>query len=216
MRAAKRRAAAFQADLSQPDAAAALVQSAAGAFGRLDILINMASVYVQRPFDDADRRRLGRGHRTSICAPRFSARTPRRRTCARRAAAASSTSATGSRRAAGRATPATCRTTSPKPASSRSPKRSRWSSPPTTFWSTPSRRDRSSRRPGTTDEEARAVEEATPLGRWGGEMEIAKAVLRAARQRLHHRRNTADRRRPAREVRREGGKARRGESITAP
>jgi len=31
--------------------------------------------------------------------------------------------------------------------------------------------------PGTTEEEAKAVEEATPLGRWGGEMEIAKAVL---------------------------------------
>src|SRR5207253_7657741 len=31
--------------------------------------------------------------------------------------------------------------------------------------------------PGTTDEESRAVEQATPLGRWGGEMEIVKAVL---------------------------------------
>jgi len=31
--------------------------------------------------------------------------------------------------------------------------------------------------PGTTAAESKAVEEATPLGRWGGEMEIAKAVL---------------------------------------
>jgi NAD(P)-dependent dehydrogenase (short-subunit alcohol dehydrogenase family) len=30
--------------------------------------------------------------------------------------------------------------------------------------------------PGTTADESRAVEEATPLGRWGGEIEIAKAV----------------------------------------
>lgn len=30
---------------------------------------------------------------------------------------------------------------------------------------------------GTTDEESRAVEAATPLGRWGGEAEIVKAVL---------------------------------------
>ena len=30
---------------------------------------------------------------------------------------------------------------------------------------------------GTTDEEFAAVERATPLGRWGGELEIAKAVL---------------------------------------
>jgi NAD(P)-dependent dehydrogenase (short-subunit alcohol dehydrogenase family) len=31
--------------------------------------------------------------------------------------------------------------------------------------------------PGTSDAELSAVEEATPLGRWGGELEIAKAVL---------------------------------------
>ena len=31
--------------------------------------------------------------------------------------------------------------------------------------------------PGTTGDELRAVEQATPLGRWGGETEIAKAVL---------------------------------------
>jgi NAD(P)-dependent dehydrogenase (short-subunit alcohol dehydrogenase family) len=30
---------------------------------------------------------------------------------------------------------------------------------------------------GTTDDESKAVERATPLGRWGGEGEIAKAVL---------------------------------------
>jgi NAD(P)-dependent dehydrogenase (short-subunit alcohol dehydrogenase family) len=31
--------------------------------------------------------------------------------------------------------------------------------------------------PGTTEAESKKIEEATPLGRWGGEMEIAKAVL---------------------------------------
>jgi NAD(P)-dependent dehydrogenase (short-subunit alcohol dehydrogenase family) len=31
--------------------------------------------------------------------------------------------------------------------------------------------------PGTSDEEYKAVEKATPLGRWGGAEEIAKAVL---------------------------------------
>jgi NAD(P)-dependent dehydrogenase (short-subunit alcohol dehydrogenase family) len=31
--------------------------------------------------------------------------------------------------------------------------------------------------PGTTDEERREVERATPLGRWGGEAEIVKAIL---------------------------------------
>ena len=45
-----RRAATFNADLSQPAAAATLVQSVVDTFGRLDILVNMASVYVQTPF----------------------------------------------------------------------------------------------------------------------------------------------------------------------
>ena len=31
--------------------------------------------------------------------------------------------------------------------------------------------------PGLSDDEMRAVEETTPLGRWGGEIEIAKVVL---------------------------------------
>src|SRR5207244_11349256 len=31
--------------------------------------------------------------------------------------------------------------------------------------------------PGTTAQELETVEKATPLGRWGGEIEIAKAVL---------------------------------------
>jgi NAD(P)-dependent dehydrogenase (short-subunit alcohol dehydrogenase family) len=52
VRAAKRRAAAFHADLSQPDGAPALVQSVVDTFGRLDILVNMASVYAHRPFAD--------------------------------------------------------------------------------------------------------------------------------------------------------------------
>jgi len=52
VRAAKRRAAAFHADLSQPGGAAALVQSVVDTFGRLDILVNMASVYSHRAFAD--------------------------------------------------------------------------------------------------------------------------------------------------------------------
>ena len=31
--------------------------------------------------------------------------------------------------------------------------------------------------PGTSDEEARSIAQSTPLGHWGGEMEIAKAVI---------------------------------------
>jgi NAD(P)-dependent dehydrogenase (short-subunit alcohol dehydrogenase family) len=42
----------FQADLSDPPACARVVDQAAQTFGRLDILVNMASVYKQRALDD--------------------------------------------------------------------------------------------------------------------------------------------------------------------
>jgi NAD(P)-dependent dehydrogenase (short-subunit alcohol dehydrogenase family) len=47
-----RRAAVFQADVSKPEACRTLVADAVRTFGRLDILINMASVYSKRPFDE--------------------------------------------------------------------------------------------------------------------------------------------------------------------
>src|SRR5690242_4951355 len=42
----------FQADLSDPQACTEVVEKVARTFGRLDILINMASVYKERAFDD--------------------------------------------------------------------------------------------------------------------------------------------------------------------
>ena len=51
VRATGRRAAIVQADLSQPDACQRVVAYTVETFGRLDILINMASVYAERPFD---------------------------------------------------------------------------------------------------------------------------------------------------------------------
>ena len=52
VRAAGRRAAIIQADVTSPDACAALVRSTVDQLGRLDILINMASIYSKRQFDD--------------------------------------------------------------------------------------------------------------------------------------------------------------------
>src|SRR5215211_6343244 len=49
-RTAGRRGATFNADLSQSAAAATLVQSVVDTFSRLDILVNMASVYRRTPF----------------------------------------------------------------------------------------------------------------------------------------------------------------------
>jgi NAD(P)-dependent dehydrogenase (short-subunit alcohol dehydrogenase family) len=51
VRAAGRRAHVFQADLSHGEACAALVDRAAAALGRLDVLVNMASVYSEVPFE---------------------------------------------------------------------------------------------------------------------------------------------------------------------
>jgi NAD(P)-dependent dehydrogenase (short-subunit alcohol dehydrogenase family) len=46
------RAVVYQADLSSPDACRQLVEYVAKELGHLDILINMASVYVERPFSE--------------------------------------------------------------------------------------------------------------------------------------------------------------------
>jgi len=52
--AAGRRGVAFQLDLRNPDSCAAVVRQAVEALGRLDILIPMASVYEATPFDQLD------------------------------------------------------------------------------------------------------------------------------------------------------------------
>lgn len=52
VRALGRRALTFKADLSQGPECALLVDAAAAALGRLDVLVNMASVYGSTPFDE--------------------------------------------------------------------------------------------------------------------------------------------------------------------
>jgi NAD(P)-dependent dehydrogenase (short-subunit alcohol dehydrogenase family) len=52
VRAAGRRAHVEQADLASPEACGALVARASSALGGLDILINMASVYLNHPFEN--------------------------------------------------------------------------------------------------------------------------------------------------------------------
>jgi NAD(P)-dependent dehydrogenase (short-subunit alcohol dehydrogenase family) len=49
-----RRAAILQTDLSEVDAAQGVIDGTVVALGRLDILVNMASVYKPRPFDELD------------------------------------------------------------------------------------------------------------------------------------------------------------------
>jgi NAD(P)-dependent dehydrogenase (short-subunit alcohol dehydrogenase family) len=176
VRGAKRRAVTFQSDLSQPDAPAALVQSVVGAWGHLDILINMASVYVQRPFADltatdwnaaldvdlraaflcahaAAPHMRARGGGRIINFSDWIARSGRPRYggyvpyYVAKAAVIALTEALALELAADNIL---VNAIAPGPILAP---------------------------PGTTEEESRAVTEATPLGRWGGEMEIAKAVL---------------------------------------
>src|SRR5688500_812366 len=55
--AAGRRAHVARANLAKPEECRTLVDGAAAAFGRLDVLVNMASVYRSVPLDDTAERR---------------------------------------------------------------------------------------------------------------------------------------------------------------
>jgi len=176
VRAAGRRAFLFQADLSRGGECQALVDSAAGALGRLDVLVNMASVYSSVAFEATDE-----AHWDAVVDVDLKAAF----LCAR--AAVTHLRAAGGGRivnfsdwvaASGRpryqgfvpyyvakrgiiglteglalelaADRILVNAVAPGPIVAP---------------------------PGTTPEESEAVEKATPLGRWGGEEEIVKAVL---------------------------------------
>ncbi|HVH26992.1 MAG TPA: SDR family NAD(P)-dependent oxidoreductase [Vicinamibacterales bacterium] len=176
VRAAGRRATVVQADLSEPSGCQALVNGAAEAFGRLDVLISMASVYRRQAVDDMtaadwDRtlnvdlrasflcahaavphmRRQGGGHIISFSD--WTARSGRPRYqgflayYVAKAGVIALTEALALELAADKIL---VNAIAPGPILAPA---------------------------GTSDEELRAVEEATPLGRWGGGLEIAKAVL---------------------------------------
>jgi NAD(P)-dependent dehydrogenase (short-subunit alcohol dehydrogenase family) len=175
VRARGRRAAAIQADLTQSDAPAAAVDRAAGEFGRLDVFIHMASVYVARPFNelraedwnavlDVDLRAAFLGAHAAALHMRkqgggriilFSdwvARSgrPRYKGFLAYYVAKSAVIALAEALALELAADnILVNAIAPGPIVAP---------------------------PGTTAAEARAVEEATPLGRWGGEIEIAKTV----------------------------------------
>jgi NAD(P)-dependent dehydrogenase (short-subunit alcohol dehydrogenase family) len=54
VRGLERRALVLQADLAAPDACERVVDDTVAAFGRLDVLVNMASLYGAKPFDEID------------------------------------------------------------------------------------------------------------------------------------------------------------------
>ena len=177
VRASGRRAEIVQADLSQPSGCEALVRAAAEKLGRIDVLLNMASVYMRRSFDDltaADwdgtlnvdlrasflcalavvphmRRQGGGGHIINLSDWTARSGRPRYRGYlpyyVAKAGVIALTEALALELASDNIM---VNAIAPGPIL-----------PPPTM----------------SDEELRAVEEATPLGRWGGEIEIAKVVL---------------------------------------
>jgi len=176
VRGAGRRAMVAQADLSQPPACAALVDATVGTLGRLDILINMASVYVERPFDSltaaewdavvnvdlraaflcahaaaAPMRQHGGGRIINFSDWIARSGRPRYRGFlpyyVAKAGIIALTEALALELAGDNIL---VNAIAPGPIVAP---------------------------PGTTDEESKEVEKSTPLGRWGGEEEIAKAVL---------------------------------------
>jgi NAD(P)-dependent dehydrogenase (short-subunit alcohol dehydrogenase family) len=175
VRAAGRRAAIMQADLSQPEACDAIVAAAVEQLARLDILINMASVYVRRPFDElraADWDAvIDVDLRAAFLCARAAAPHMRRQGGGRIINFSDWVARSGRPRYAGylpyyvaksgvigltealalELAPDNILVNAIAPGPIVAP-------------------------PGTTDEESKSVEQATPLGRWGGELEIAKAV----------------------------------------
>jgi NAD(P)-dependent dehydrogenase (short-subunit alcohol dehydrogenase family) len=176
VRAAGRRAAVVQADLSRPEACRELVGSTVKTLGGLDVLINMASTYVQKPFDEltADDwdAALAIDLRASFLCAHAAAPVMRARGGGRIVNFSDWTAKSGRPRYRGflgyyvaksgvialtealalELADADILVNAVAPGPIIAP-------------------------PDTTAEERRAVEEATPLGRWGGELEIAKAIL---------------------------------------
>jgi NAD(P)-dependent dehydrogenase (short-subunit alcohol dehydrogenase family) len=171
-----RRGLAVAADLSKPDDCAAAVARAAEAFGRLDVLVNLASVYVRRPFDeltwadwsaplDVDlrasyacaraavphMRRQGGGHIVNVSDWVAKSGRPRYQGYlpyyVAKAGVIALTEALALELAQDRIL---VNAIAPGPIAAP---------------------------PDLTDQEIKAVEDATPLGRWGGALEIAKTVI---------------------------------------
>jgi NAD(P)-dependent dehydrogenase (short-subunit alcohol dehydrogenase family) len=176
VRASGRRALVLQADLRDPDAGTRVVEETAAGLGRLDVLVCLASVYRAVPFDeltvedwdeqlDTDlrasflcaraavphMRRAGGGHIVNIADWTAASRRPRYRGYlpyyVAKAGVVALTEALALELAADRIL---VNAVAPGPIVAPE---------------------------GASDSERAAVERATPLGRWGGEAEIAHLVL---------------------------------------
>jgi NAD(P)-dependent dehydrogenase (short-subunit alcohol dehydrogenase family) len=176
VRASGRRAEIVQADVSQPSGCQALVSEAAEKLGRIDILLNMASVYARHPFDEltaADwEGTLNVDLRGSFLCALAAAPHMRRQGGGRIINFSDWTARSGRPRYKGYlpyyvAKAGVIALTEALALELASDNILVNAIAPGPILSPPA----------MSDDELRAVEEATPLGRWGGEIEIAKAVL---------------------------------------
>ena len=176
IRATGRRAVCVQADLSHGPACQKLVDETVRRLGRLDVLVNMASLYAATPFDELDEAAWDRGLSVDLKAAFLCARAsvPHMRQAGggRIINVADWLPASGRTRYKGFLPYYVAKSgvialtealalevagdgilvNAVAPGPILAP-------------------------PGTDTEEVKAVEQATPLGRWGGEAEIVKAVL---------------------------------------
>jgi NAD(P)-dependent dehydrogenase (short-subunit alcohol dehydrogenase family) len=175
VRAAGRRAEILQADLSQADACEAVVAGTVAQLGRLDILINMASVYVQRPFDELSAADwdavIDVDLRAAFLCARAAAPHMRRQGGGRIINFSDWVAKSGRPRYAGYLPYYVAKTGVIGLTEALALELARDNILVNAIAPGPIVAP-----PGTTDEESRSVEQATPLGRWGGESEIAKAV----------------------------------------
>jgi len=175
VRAAGRRASVYQADLSRGDEAAGLVERTVADLGRIDVLINMASVYSEVAFAETDEHAWDAVIDVDLKAAFLCARAavPHMRGRGGRIINFSDWVARSGRPrykgyvayyVAKHAIIGLTEALALELAEDRILVNAIAPGPIVAP-------------PGTTPEEYRAVEEATPLGRWGGELEIVKAVL---------------------------------------
>ena len=167
---------AVQADLSDPAACGALVGRTVEQLGRLDILINMASVYQQRPFDELTVDDWDRSIHVDLRAAFLCAHSAvphmRSQGGGRIINFSDWLAKSGRPRYLGFLPYYVAKTGVIALTEALALELARHNILVNAIAPGPVLAPQ-----GTTDEELRAVERSTPLGRWGGEHEIAKAIL---------------------------------------